>query len=260
MKPGDAKIKKMKPGGKIAGILARVLLVSGILGIASTIINSFAGNFNSGLLLLLGISLLLLLYGLFFEKLVRIKWLTFVFFCLCLYFLIMAVFIAGSGRNDNADYREDAVIVLGAGIRGEEVGRLLSYRLDKAAEYSVLNPGALIVVAGGQGPQEDIPEALAMERYLIDKGVPKERIIREDESVSTHENLTFSKYILDGLIEKPYSVVVITNDFHIYRAMKIAERTGLDARHIYAKITWYSTPVIYLRESVAIMKYWVLGE
>jgi uncharacterized SAM-binding protein YcdF (DUF218 family) len=172
----------------------------------------------------------------------------------------MTIFISGSGSINGVPDIEVAVIVLGAGIRGEEVGRLLSYRLDNAALYSAKNPDAVIVVSGGQGPQEDIPEALAMERYLINKGVPVDRIIKEDKSVSTHENLVFSKKILDDLLGAPYSVVVITNDFHTYRALRLAEEAGLSAVGYPARTTWYSIPVNYLRESIGILKLWIIGE
>ena len=245
---------------KITSVLPRILLIMGLLGFASAIVNLIVGNYNSGVALLFGLSFFLFLYGLRFGKLIKIKWLTFLFFAVCIYFLVMTIFIAGSGRNDNVTYSEDAVIVLGAGIRGEEVGRLLSYRLDKAIEYSARNPEAVIVVSGGQGPQESIPEALAMERYLIAKGIPAEKIIKEDKSESTFENLTFSREILDRLLGPGYEVVIITNDFHIYRASRLAVNAGLSASHYHARTTWYSLPVIYLRESVAIMKFWILGE
>ena len=127
-------------------------------------------------------------------------------------------------------------------------------------EYSIHNPKAIIVVSGGQGPQEDITEALAMERYLISKGTPKERIIKEEESTSTYENLLFSKNILDDIFTDPYKTVVITNNFHIYRATRLAENLGLDATHYHGKTSWYSIPVNYARECIATLKFWIFGE
>lgn len=172
--------------------------------------------------------------------------------------LIMMLFIHFYGKNDNISYQEDAVIVLGAGIKGEKVMKMLAYRLDKAVEYSERNPGAVIIVSGGQGRREDIPEALAMERYLIDKGIAKERIIKEDKSTSTYENLIFSKKILDERFETPYKLAIITNGFHIFRAAGMAERLGLDITHLHAEIDWYYIPYNYLRECAAIAKMWLL--
>jgi uncharacterized SAM-binding protein YcdF (DUF218 family) len=131
--------------------------------------------------------------------------------------------------------------------------------LDKAIAYSQRNPRALIIVSGAQGPQESITEALAMERYLINHGVAPERIIKEESATSTYENMMFSKELLDGILANPYTAVVITNDFHIYRASQMAKKTGLNATHLHAKIDWYAIPQNYLRECLAVVKFWVIG-
>ena len=101
------------------------------------------------------------------------------------------------GFTDTVTYKEDAVIVLGAGLRGENLSLILRNRLDAAVEYYNENPEAVIVVSGGQGPDEDIPEAEAMERYLYEQGVPLNKIIKEDKSTSTEENFKFSKELLE---------------------------------------------------------------
>jgi len=220
----------------------------------------FIVNFSLGIVLIIGFSCLLLSYGLFYERLIKIRWMTYGLLGLAAFFLAVSLFIGLYGINDNVTFDEDAVIVLGAGIRGEQVSLLLSYRLDKAVEYCHINPKAIIVVSGGQGPQEDITEALAMERYLISRGMPKERIIREEESTSTHENFSFSKNILDDIFTDPYTTVVITNSFHIYRATRLAEKLGLNATHYHGKTSWYSIPVNYARECIATLKFWLFGE
>lgn len=86
-----------------------------------------------------------------------------------LIWFILLSFIAIYGKVDNVIYKEDAVIVLGCGIRGKNVSAILSYRLDKAVEYYRKNQNAVIVVSGGQGPQEEITEAEAMERIFNTK-------------------------------------------------------------------------------------------
>lgn len=87
----------------------------------------------------------------------------------------------------------DYIIVLGAGIIGTKVTPLLASRIDKGIELLNSNPNALLIMSGGKGPGEDIPEAKAMSAYAIQKGVSKEKIIKENKSVSTKENLIFSK-------------------------------------------------------------------
>lgn len=112
-----------------------------------------------------------------------------------------------------------------------------------------------MVVSGGQGPQESITEALAMERYLVEAGIEKERILREEDSASTRENMVNSKRILDEYFGgEAYDTVIITSGYHVYRAQRQAERAGLECRHIHAGLAWYEAPVRYIRECAAVVK------
>ena len=174
--------------------------------------------------------------------------------------LILVGFIAIYGQSDNITYKEDAVIVLGAGIRGDRVTLPLKMRLDKVVEYHSKNPDALIVVTGGQGFQETVTEAYAMEKYLIEKGVDKNVIFKEEKATSTNENMRFSKIILDGKLKENYDIVVITNNFHIYRGVSIAKKEGFkNVFHMHAELQWYNLVPCYLRESLAVLKMWFLG-
>lgn len=92
------------------------------------------------------------------------------------------------------------MIVLGAGLRGERVTDLLARRLDAAYDYHLENPNAVIVVTGGQGPGEDIPEARAMKAYLVEKGVPEKQILEEASSTSTEENFCFAREIWNSTV------------------------------------------------------------
>ena len=88
------------------------------------------------------------------------------------------------------------MIVLGAGLRKDKPSMLLRYRLDKAYEYAVEHPDLLIVTSGGQGRDEWVPEGQAMRDYLIEKGLPADRVLAENKSTSTEENFAFSLDIL----------------------------------------------------------------
>ena len=93
--------------------------------------------------------------------------------------------------------------------------------------------------------------------YLVARGVPPANILMEDKSTSTYENLRFANELF-VLQEKP--VVIISNDFHLFRAVQTARRVGYeDVRHIGAHTTWYSVPVNYLREVLAVLNFWVRG-
>ncbi|MBR1736519.1 MAG: YdcF family protein, partial [Firmicutes bacterium] len=130
---------------------------------------------------------------------------------------------------DVAIGNEDAVIVLGCSVKGEKPSNFLIARTNAAYEYYKLNPSAVFVLSGGKGSQEDISEAEAMKRLLLDSGIPSDQLLLEDRSTTTRENFTYSKEILDKYFEnKPYSTVYVTNTFHCYRSLKTAENCGYD--------------------------------
>lgn len=143
----------------------------------------------------------------------------------CCVFFTVNIFVFAERGLENPE----AVIVLGCQVRGEEPSLMLQRRLDAALEVLDENPEALCVVSGGQGSGEDISEAEAMKRYLTERGVSADRIILEDRSISTRENIRFSAELLKqrGLSR----AVIATNEFHQYRAGIYAKRNGLTAGH-----------------------------
>ncbi len=177
----------------------------------------------------------------------------------CVVAVAFTFFLDIYGKSDNTDYKEDVLIVLGAGVRGEVVTRPLAFRLNVAADYLEKNPDAYVIVSGGQGNGEDISEAEAMFRYLSNKGVKAERIIKEDKSTSTYENFKFSKAIADKMFEPGYKAVFITNDFHVFRAERIGADAGFSLNHAGAPLDWYVFWPCTLREVMAVVKYFIFG-
>ena len=178
------------------------------------------------------------------------------------YFVVSAlvIFLMFSFGVPKSETNEDAVIVLGCGLIGSEVSVTLERRLLACIEYYHKNPEALIVVSGGQGFSEEIPEAVAMENYLLRNGIPKEKIIKEDASHSTFENFENSKKILDKTFENDnYTVAFITNRFHCYRSYNLAKNAGLETTCYPAIDEWRSAFPSYLRESLAAIKLWLFG-
>lgn len=172
--------------------------------------------------------------------------------------IFMVGLIATGGKVNTTTFTEDYIIVLGAGIKGETVLLPLQKRLDKCIEYISVNPNATIIVSGGQGIGESISEALAMERYLIARGVDKSKIIKEEQATDTYENFIYSRAIIDSLSKNTLpNIVFITNDFHVYRSARIAKRIGLDVNSYSAKLPLYLLPPTYLREILSIFKFWV---
>lgn len=221
-------------------------------------------NFNLGVIMTCAVAVCVLLWGVFYEKIKSVtksgvlKWVKYAaIFFVCIEAVLVG-FLGLYGNFDNVTYDEEAVVVLGAGVRGDRVSIPLAMRLNEAVKYHEKNPEALIVVTGGQGYQESVTEAYAMEKYLLEKGVDKDKIIKEEKATSTNENMRFSKEVLDEYFEEDYSIAVITNKFHIYRGVEIAKAEGFEkVTHMGAPIRWYNVIPCYLRESLAVLKMWV---
>lgn len=224
----------------------------------------FLANLNLGVILTVLLGILFLAAGIFYKKIKTLLQRPIprvICIIIALGILLEAClisFIALYGTQDNVTYTEDAVVVLGAGIRGENVTWPLKLRLDKAVEFHKKNPQSKIVVSGGQGYQETVTEAFAMEKYLVSQGVGKDVIIKEEKATSTNENMRFSKELLDDIFESDYKIAVITNNFHIYRGVQIAKNEGFkEITHLGAGLKWYNIIPCYIRESLAVLKLWV---
>ncbi len=146
----------------------------------------------------------------------------------------------------------DYLIILGAKVNGTYPSLTLQYRIDAAALYLRDNPGTLAIASGGQGPDEGISEGLAIYHSLVARGISEDRIIIEDKSSSTWENLTNSR----AWIENPQSaVVVVSSDFHLYRALALAGKAGYEnVTGLAAKTMPVLVPLYYLREFLALIK------
>lgn len=169
------------------------------------------------------------------------------------------VFIILQHANTVPEPGADAIIVLGAGLEKDQVSKILQYRLEAAAAYYRENQTSVIIVSGGQGPKEWIAESDAMKQYLIQIGIPEEKIIEENASSNTKENFVFSQQILDQLFSKPYRIVYVTNDFHLYRAGRIAEDLGFQAEGLASPSVPSLIPNLYIREYFSIIKYLLLS-
>lgn len=176
--------------------------------------------------------------------------------CGCLVFVVIeGLIIAESVKQpqNEADY----LIVLGAKVNGTTPSLILQYRINKAAEYMKKHPGMKAIVSGGQGADEGISEAEAMKNGLLSSGIAAERILVEDQSTSTKENLDYSQKLLTeaGGSVKESKVIVVTTDFHVLRAVGIARKAGYEqVEGLAAKSVWYLIPTNYVREFMAVVK------
>ena len=157
-----------------------------------------------------------------------------------------------SQMHEKGEAGLDYIIVLGAQVRESGPSAALKYRLDEAVEYLEDNPKTICIVSGGQGANEPYSEAEGMAQYLKEQGIDASRILLEDKSLNTEQNMEYSK----ALIKDGASVGIITNDFHLFRAKQVARKYGLDnVCGIAAKSTPVYLPNNMLREFLAEIKF-----
>ncbi|MBB5171444.1 YdcF family protein [Rummeliibacillus stabekisii] len=162
------------------------------------------------------------------------------------------------GEKPRATGANKYLVVLGAKVKkGAVPSKSLAYRLDAALEYAKKYPKVLIIVTGGQGPDEDATEASVMKNYLVDRGVDEKRIKLEDKSTTTYENLVNAKKIIGNESKK---ITIVSNDYHLARAKMLAENVGLDCDVIPAKTPKSVEAKSRLRERLALLKTVVLGK
>jgi uncharacterized SAM-binding protein YcdF (DUF218 family) len=153
--------------------------------------------------------------------------------------------------------RADFVVVLGSGLAGgDRVPPLLAGRLERGLRvHQALarrrQASPVVIVSGGKGSDEQISEAEAMARYLIERGLPADQIIREDQSRTTEENLTFSQAIMARSVPG-YRCIIVTSNYHVFRAAIIARRLRVNGQVTGARTAGYYWPTAMLREFAAV--------
>ena len=205
------------------------------------------------------------------------------------------------GAVDDAPPGADYVIVLGAQVKGRAPSLAFAARLDRAVEYLAENENTLVIATGGRGSGEDVTEAEAALAYLLARGVDRERILSEDTSVNTIENLVNASRAAEehaasfgdgetglmavmeaggnasasggaaGVLSEPgeaegtlyladKSVVLISSDYHLYRARALAKKLGYeDVSGLGAGSLWITVPMNYIREACSVIYYTATG-
>lgn len=167
--------------------------------------------------------------------------------------LLEAIIIYGSRNNYNSD--ADYIMVLGAKLHGDRPSRSLKYRMDTALGYMQSNPNLILIATGGQGYDETIAEGQAIKKYFISKGINKNRILVEDKSENTFENMKLSRKMIkkDGRIK----INIVSNRYHILRSKMLASRNNFEAYGVPAKTPKSVLVKSYLREALALVKSYI---
>lgn len=147
----------------------------------------------------------------------------------------------------------DVLLVLGCRVRGYKAEPTLQMRIDRAAEYLTENKATVAIVCGGIVHKDQFKsEAQVMMEELTSKGVERERIILEDQSLTTVQNFLNAKKIMADLGMKSDSkVAVLSSEFHLMRVKVIAERCGLKAETLAAPSPKKERTKNYIRELFA---------
>lgn len=205
----------------------RILSIAlGSILILDALVVGFMISINSGIIATFVLGVLYLLAGLFHDRVFAkarkrtLMWVRVIVLVVNVLLLALFAFIAVFGRVDTVSHEEDALIVLGTGLNGE-----------------------------------DITEALAMQRYLVGHGVPEELILQEGESTSTVENFEFTRELLEEHFDGDYTTAFITSDYHVFRSSLSTADAGMSSTHAYANTPWYQIAVDYVREFLASAKF-----
>ncbi|MEG0250614.1 MAG: YdcF family protein [Peptostreptococcus sp.] len=258
----------------IIGILAAILVILLILLPILLIIFLFYNGikimlkegFKSRNVLSLAFSIFLFLYLIIWPRFNQISSndiasdIYFYVGMLALYFLFLMMMYTLSNMLNLMNFKKkdlDFVVVLGAGLIKDKVTPLLAGRIDKGIEVYEKNENSKIIFSGGKGSDELVAEGVAMARYAIEKGVPKDEILIEDKSKNTKENILFSYNMMKSQpnVKEVPKFAIATNSYHVFRALVIAKSMGIDCIGYGSRSKWYFTLNAFIREFIGYIHY-----
>ena len=178
-------------------------------------------------------------------------------FCCFLAAEIPVLLDARSAPDTAAPY----LIVCGAGINGTQPSRSMTDRLERALLWLRENPDGVAILSGSQGPGEELSEAQVMYRWLMEKGVPADRLIPEDKAGSSYENIQNSLALITERGGDPAGrVAILSSEYHLHRLGYMAQRMGCQPVLVAARTTKVSLFINYaIREAFAMWELWVFG-
>ena len=181
-----------------------------------------------------------------------LKILTVILIIFAVYCTAVTVKILSFRADPHGIPTDTPAIVLGCKVNDETPSTMLENRIAAAYKYLSENENAVVIASGGKGDDENISEAEAIRNSLVKKGISPERIILEDKSTSTAENMLFSKRIMDEN-NLGNEAVIITTDFHQFRSTLLAKRNGIEPYSISSKSKPFSLPTVIVREWFAFL-------
>lgn len=192
---------------------------------------------------------------------IRIGGIIFLFFAAIFFIGIEGLIV--KAMLQKPDRNLDYIVVLGAQVKGNVPSQSFRYRIEEAKEYLEKNPDTKAILSGGKGPGENISEAECMYRELVERGIDASRLIKEDKSTSTSENIDFSYEILKKEHSKGTDNLktgIVTNSFHIFRGTAIAaKKMNREIQGIPAKSNAFLQLNYLAREFLGVVKDKIAG-
>lgn len=244
--------------------MKRLILLLPAAGLIWFLLPTRVGVWNIGNQLGTVLCLFLLLWGLFLPKLkqsaekaglaVKLRLANRVLLALlCAGFLWVAALSVQMllAMNAAPPANTTTVVVLGSQVKGTQPSLDLWERIHTAERYLKENPQAVCIASGGQGDGEQLTEAAVIRDKLVEAGISPSRILLEDQSRSTEQNLQFSARLIQQQGLNP-SVAIVTDEYHQLRASWLAKEQGLTPYAVSAVTIWYILPAMYARELLAL--------
>ena len=154
------------------------------------------------------------------------------------YALLVNFFVIAYGKTHILEPKEtedgyDCILVLGCGVYGNQPSDMLRDRLDRAIELYNSGVSDRLLMSGDHG---DVyyNEVQAMKDYAVDKGIPSDNVFMDHAGFSTYESMYRA-----GSIFKAEKILIVTQKYHLYRAVFDARRLGLEADGVCAMPNTY---------------------
>lgn len=174
-------------------------------------------------------------------------------FCATLWLGTLSWIVAGARAEEERPV--DAMLVLGAGLKNGRATHTLERRIEAASVWLLQHRQTRVIACGGVTLGQTLSEAEAIRDGLVRRGVEIDRILLEDRSTSTEENLRFARAVLEAQGAGPHPrVLITTSNYHLARARLLAAREGFEAYGLPASTPWYSLPNQVARETLAVLK------
>lgn len=195
-------------------------------------------------------------FGRFFEMFLENTVSSYVFYLECI--LLGTIIIAVKAAKHIPAFDKDYIIIHGCQIRKDgTLTKLLQSRADRAIEFAKLQKEAtgkdiIFVPSGGKGNDEIISEGEAIKRYLLENGISEDKIIKEDDSASTKENVKLAMdKMRDNFGSDGYKAAFATTNYHVFRTGMLADKMGLKAEGIGSSTKAYFWINAFVREFIA---------